>query len=145
MRRRKIWLAYAAAITGVILVALLLFTVNRGPIARGLERYEGEMTWGDICFWCQDDQDVTTIDVLGIALIGVILLALPAGHIALLISLAAQMRRAPKFSDLEPAYECPHCHHPLIKQWRVCPYCGNGIQEHEGLHPPHDPKARGRS
>lgn len=131
MHKRRRWLAYAAVITGFILVGLLLLALNRDPLTRGFKPAGDRITLSDFCFWCASDQDVTTIDILGIILIGFVVLAIPAGHIALLVALASSASRPPRFSDLEPAYHCPHCNHGLVKQWRVCPYCGVPIEPSE--------------
>lgn len=129
MRRRNKWLAYGTVLTGLLIVGVLLLTVNRGPLVRGFRPPEGEITLSDFCLWCAEDQDVTPVDVMGIVLIGLVALLVPASHIALLIMLAARVSRPPRFSDLEPAYRCPRCAHPLVRQWRVCPYCGAQIRD----------------
>ncbi|MBN1249023.1 MAG: zinc ribbon domain-containing protein [Anaerolineae bacterium] len=128
VHKRNRWLAYGAILTGTVIVVLLVVALNRGPIARGFEPEGGGIGIQAFCSWCQEGRSPTVTDLLGMVLIGLVVFALPAGHLALLIMLAARAGRPPKFSDIEPAYHCPHCNHPLVKQWRNCPYCGVPIE-----------------
>jgi len=131
-RRRR--LAYVAIATGILVVTLLFVALNRGPLARGFRPYERGESLRDYCFWCDDSRPMAATDILGIVLIGLVVLMIPAGHIAALIMLAIHATRPPKFSDLEPAYRCPACNHPLVRPWRVCPYCGTPIASHAHVH-----------
>ncbi len=120
-------LAYGTIITGIVIVVLLLFALNRGPISRGFAPEGSGGGLQALCPWCEEGEPVTPTDVLGIVLIALILLALPAGHLALLIMLASRINHPPKFADIEPVAHCPHCSHPLVRPWRHCPYCGQPI------------------
>ncbi len=126
--KRNRRLAYGAIITGVVIVVLLLFALNRGPISRGFALEGSGAGLQALCPWCEEGKPVTPTDVLGIVLIALVVLALPAGHLALLIMLASRISRPPKFTDIEPVAHCPHCNHPLVRQWRHCPYCGQPIE-----------------
>ena len=133
MRKRAKRLAYLTIVTGIVIVGLLLFAVNRGPVTRGFEPVqpqdvEAESGLRAYCPWCGTAGPVDPIDVAGTVLIGTVLLAFPAGHIALLIMLARHVSRPPRFADIEPAFRCPACNHPLVKQWHICPYCGRTIK-----------------
>ncbi len=127
MNRKTKLFAYVALVTGLLLSVLLLLALDRDPLTKGFRRPEREATLQSICPWCEEDQPLTFTDVIGMVLIAVVVLSLPAGHIALLVMLAAQASRPPDFADLKPALHCPHCAHPLVKPWRVCPYCGQEI------------------
>jgi hypothetical protein len=121
------WLAYGAVLTGLIIVGLLVLALNRGPLARGFEPDRGGFGLRAFCPWCEEGRPTTMTDIVGMVLIGLVVLVLPAGHLALLVMLAARVVRPPRFSDIVPAHHCPHCNHPLVKQWRNCPYCGQPI------------------
>jgi hypothetical protein len=126
--KRNKRLAYGAILTGATIVTLLLLALNRGPLARGFEPDGAGVGLRALCPWCEADQPITLTDVLGSVLISLVIFALPASHLALLIMLAARVSRPPKFTDLEHVFHCPHCNHPLVKQWRNCPYCGQPIE-----------------
>jgi hypothetical protein len=135
MHRRSRILAYLAILTGLTLTVLLLLALNRDPVTRGFGRPEGKADLWSICPWCEDDRPMGIVDAIGLVLIALVVLSLPAGHMALLIMLAMQMHKPPNFADLKPSFQCPHCNHPLVKQWRVCPYCGRKIEGEQALPP----------
>ena len=131
--KRNRRLAYGAIATGLVIVVLLLLALNRGPISRGFEPEDSGAGLQALCPWCEEGEPVTATDILGIVLIALFVLALPAGHLALLIMLASRISRPPKFTDIEPAAHCPHCNHPLVRQWQHCPYCGQPIDRTHNL------------
>ncbi len=76
--------AYGAIFTGIVIVVLLLLALNRGPISRGFAPEGNGTGLRALCPWCEEGEPITPTDVLGIVLIALVVLALPAGHLALL-------------------------------------------------------------
>ncbi len=105
--KRNRRLAYGAIFTGIVIVVLLLLALNRGPISRGFAPEGNGTGLRALCPWCEEGEPITPTDVLGIVLIALVVLALPAGHLALLIMLASRISRPPKFTDIEPVARCP--------------------------------------
>ncbi len=122
MTKKRSWLAPALVTTGVLVVGLLLVTLNRGPLADGLQPYK-PLT----CLWCPQDQTPTLWDTIATALIIVVLLALPGSHLLLLFLTATQLRRMPETPRPRVVLTCPHCAHEIHIGWKACPYCGEKL------------------
>jgi hypothetical protein len=123
----KKWLLYVAVVTGIMVVCLLVLAINRGPLVEGFQPYEGEQNIKSYCLWCDEEEPLKFQDVLGTVLIALLILAIPSSHIAVLIFLAIKLGRGTETLPSQPAYQCPYCEHPLLKRWKICPYCGKSI------------------
>ena len=125
MLKKRKRLAYVLVITGVLVVGLLLFTVNRGPLATGFRPYEGD---GEAtCLWCGDNRPVDAWDAMGTALITLLLFMIPSGHLVLLIVAAGHLNRPPKTRSGSAQTPCPHCGKGVDVQWKACPHCGEKL------------------
>lgn len=124
MLRKRKWLIYALLATGLAVIGLLFFTLNRGPLVTGFQAYETEAD--DLCLWCGDNRPTDIGDMLGTGLIILLILIVPSGHIALLITVAIRFNRLPPARA--PRHPCPHCRQGIEPQWKACPYCGEKIQ-----------------
>lgn len=123
MRKRRKGLIYALLATGLAMVVLLLFTLNRGPIATGFQPYNSEEN--DFCLWCKENRPSSLKELFGASLIILLILIIPASHIALLITTAIHLNRPPPVRA--PRHTCPHCHQGIDSQWKACPYCGEKL------------------
>jgi hypothetical protein len=124
MHKKRKWLIYTLLATGLAVVGLLFFTVNRGPLVTGFQAYESEED--DFCLWCEGNRPSSLKEIFGIVLIILLIFLVPAGHIALLITVAVHLNR-PAPPARAPRHICPHCHQGIDPQWKVCPYCGEKL------------------
>ena len=123
LHKKRKWLIYTLLATGLAVVGLLLFTLNRGPLATGLQPYEPE--GNGFCLWCGDNKPTSWGDMLGTGLIILLILIVPSGHIALLITAAVRFNRPPQARVLYRP--CPHCGQDIEPQWKACPHCGERL------------------
>jgi len=107
MQHKRKWLIYARIVTGIAVVGLLAFAVNRGPLASGFQAYEGKE--GAVCLWCGTNRPTGIWDMLGTGFIVLLLLLVPSGHILLLIVAAIQLNRSTKPASSSASLACPHC------------------------------------
>jgi hypothetical protein len=124
MRKKRKWLIYALLATGLAVVGLLFFTLNRGPLVTGFQAYESAED--DFCLWCEENRPTSLKEKFGLTLIILLILILPAGHIALLITAVVQFNRPPPPARA-PRHRCPHCRQGIDPQWKACPYCGETL------------------
>ena len=80
MHRKRKLLIYALLATGLAVVGLLFFTLNRGPLVTGFQAHESDTD--DFCLWCGDNKPTNIWDALGTGLIILLILIIPSGHIA---------------------------------------------------------------
>ncbi len=125
MHGKHKWLVYALLATGLAVVGLLFFTLNRGPLVSGFQAYESEAD--DFCLWCGDNKPTNVWDALGTGLIILLILIIPSGHIALLITAAVQFGRPRTPRSPHPTQACPHCGQGIEPQWKACPHCGEKL------------------
>ncbi len=123
MRKKRKWLIYALLATGLAVVGLLFFTLNRGPLVTGFQAYESEED--DFCLWCEENKPTSLKEKFGITLIILLILIIPAGHIALLITAAIHLNHPPPVHATR--HLCPHCRQGIDPQWKACPYCGEKL------------------
>lgn len=123
MHKKRKWLIYALLATGLAVVGLLFFTLNRGPLVTGFQAYESEED--DFCLWCGENKPTSLKDMFGTALIILLILIVPSSHIALLITAAVRLNRPPQARA--PRHLCPHCGQGIEAQWKACPYCGEKV------------------
>jgi hypothetical protein len=120
MRAKRKWLSFGTIISGLLVICLLALALNRGPLVRGFEPYEGEVSIKDYCLLC--DETPTVGGIIGTLLIALLLLAIPIGHMAMLITLAIKGGRPS--GEPECPYTCSACGHGMRAMWNICPYCG---------------------
>jgi hypothetical protein len=120
MRTKRKWLSFGTVISGLLVICLLALALNRGPLLRGFEPYEGGGSVRDYCLLC--DETPTVGDFIGTALIVLFLLAIPIGHMVMLITLAVSKGRPS--GEPEFPYACSACGHGMRAMWNICPYCG---------------------
>jgi len=80
MHRKRKLLIYALLATGLAVVGLLFFTLNRGPLVTGFQAHESDTD--DFCLWCGDNKPTNIWDALGTGLIILLILIISSGHIA---------------------------------------------------------------
>ncbi|MBN1873091.1 MAG: zinc ribbon domain-containing protein [Anaerolineae bacterium] len=127
MLKKRKWVIYAVIITGVIVVGLLAFAINRGPWFTGFEPAEQEPEIGAICLWCGEEGPTSVWDIVGTGLIMLLMFLIPSGHIALLIWVANWFQHLPQSTAKHPALACPHCGREVYAQWKACPHCGEKL------------------
>ena len=125
MHKKRKWLTYALLATGMAVVGLLFFTLNRGPLVTGFQTYDHETD--GFCLWCGDNKPTNVWDMLGTGLIILLILIVPSGHIALLITAVIRLNRPPKARAPRPPLACPHCGQSVEPQWKACPHCGEKL------------------
>lgn len=123
MHKKRKLLIYALLATGLAVVGLFFFTLNRGPLVTGFQTYESAED--DFCLWCGDNKPTNIWDMLGTGLIILLILIIPSGHIALLITAAVRFNRPP--TARAPHHPCPHCGQGIERQWKACPHCGEKL------------------
>jgi hypothetical protein len=123
MRKKHKWLIYALLVTGLAVVGVFFFTLNRGPIAAGLQPYAS--AGDDFCLWCGDNKPTDMWDMLGTGLIILLILIVPSGHIVLLITAAIHFNRRPQTRVAH--IPCPHCGQDIEPRWKACPHCGEKL------------------
>ncbi|HOU15435.1 MAG TPA: hypothetical protein PKZ84_20195 [Anaerolineae bacterium] len=127
MHRKRKWLLYALLATGLAVVGLFFFTLNRGPLITGFKTYENEDK--NFCLWCGDNRPTDLSDMLGTGLITLLILIVPSAHIALLITAAVRFGRVSPSRTLR--HLCPHCKQGVEAHWKACPYCGEKLSKEE--------------
>ena len=126
MQKRRKWLAYTAVITGIVVAGLLALAINRGPLVEGFQPYQGEHSLESYFLW-SGEEELSFQNILGMVCISLLIFVVPAGHIAVLIMLAVQLRRPAEPPEPQPVHQCLHCEHQLRRNWNICPYCGERI------------------
>lgn len=127
MHRRYNIVTYILIATGIILIGLLVFTLNRGPLTSGFPRADARWGIEHICLWCGDAGPSSVWDALGTALIILLILLIPFGHLVLLLTMASWLRKGPQPPKEPHTVPCPACGSSVRREWKACPFCGEKL------------------
>ena len=124
MHKRRRLVAYGLILTGIMVVGALALTINRGPLVSGFRPYKFESDISKYCLWCRQERLMGAWDILGMALIILLMMTIPLAHLALLIMAATWLNRPGTATRTHRALCCPYCGARTHVGARVCGTCG---------------------